>query len=145
MITENDIVYLFDVLWPKMKCSTEHKKNCLEILEQINNCFTKYSNHDQLIKELMKFDGIKITIASGLIWSVYREDRVPFDKITLGYALYKKILLLDNVSTNYIKYSRKIKDYCDGQPLIQGRQYLIKDFVIEANEECDKLLYHEPK
>lgn len=132
MITENDIDYLFDELWPLMYDVTKYKMNCLDNLVQINNCFKKYPNHDELLGILRGFYLIDITIASGLIWSVNRDNRVPFDKYTMGFALEKRILRLENVTSNYVNYSDKIKDYCNTQPLIEGRKYEIEDFVRDA-------------
>jgi len=135
-ITKKDIDYLFDDLWPLMPFAfgaDGHKQNCLDKLERLQTCFQKYQNdHDLLLKTLMKFEGIKVVIGTGLIWSVYRETRVPFDKYTMGYALEKNILRLENVSSNYVKYSEKIKEYCDNKSLSDGIEYSIEKFVRDA-------------
>ena len=115
---------LFEDLWPAMNYAEIHKHECLNNIETIQNRFHQFgSDHNKLLRSLKGIPGIGITIASGLIWSVFPENRVPFDKYTLTYALYEEIFRLPKISTNYTTYSDKIKDYCD------KRDYDIEEFV----------------
>ena len=132
---------LFDDLWPAMNYAQEHKKNCLDKILSIQTCFKKFgTNHNTLLNNLTTIDGIGLTIASGLIWAAFPENRVPFDKYTLTYALTVEtvfgqgIIKTHKISTNYVTYSDKIKAYCDG--FAMGEEpYEIEDFVREAMVE----------
>lgn len=147
-ILKSDILYLFEELWPLMPYTKEHKQNCLEQFKPIENYFSKYplnNNHDELLNGLNSLDGIGITIASGLIWSANRKNRVPFDKYTLTYSLYKKIIRTERISNKYIEVCEKIKNYCYGFE-IDGREYEIEDFVRDAMIELEDSEYlTEPK
>lgn len=141
MISKLNIENLFDQLWPGMLYVKEHKINCLNKLETINKMFTDYSyDHNVLISKLCLIDGIKTTIASGIIWSKFPYYRVPFDKYTLTYALNLKIINSNNVLKNYVTYSNKITEYCNGYT-IEERPYLIEDFVREALLELENSEY----
>ncbi|WP_299097882.1 hypothetical protein [uncultured Winogradskyella sp.] len=148
-ISKSDILYLFDELWPLMPYAQDHKRNCLEQLKPIENYFAKYSlkeNHDELLIGLDSLDGIGLTIASGLIWSAHRKDRVPFDKYTMTYALELKLLRTEKISNDYIEVSEIIKEYCDGMEFEDGSEYEIENFVRDAMIEMeDKDYLIEPK
>lgn len=136
-ILKSDISYLFDELWPLMPYAQEHKRICLKKFTSIKNYFAKYplpENHNELLNGLNSLDGIGITIATGIIWSVYRNIRVPFDKYTLTYALKEKIIRTDKISKNYISVSKSISNYCSTY-VINDRDYEIEDFVRDAMEE----------
>lgn len=135
-ITKTNIENLFDELWPAMLYAHDHKLNCLAQLNSIQNYFKKNPDHNVLLKNLCSLEGIGITIGTGLIWSVYPDIRVPFDKYTLTFALQKKIIRTDKVSENYVLYSQKIKKFCD-EYTIDERSYIIEDFVREAMVELD--------
>jgi hypothetical protein len=132
-ITESDIHYLFDELWPGMMFAQEHKNNCLYQFRSISNYFDKYpeSKHNQLLQGICSLEGIAITIGTGLIWSAHRSSRIPFDKYTLTYALKLGLIPTNNISENYVNYSEIITAFCDGYE-IDGRKYEIEDFVREA-------------
>lgn len=135
LITETHINKLFDHLWPGMNFALDHKLTCLKNIKAINNYFVKYQkDHDKLLNSLCSLDGIGLTIASGLIWSYYPNTRVPFDKYTLTYAIREKIIPSENISSNYVNYSEKIKDFCS-EYVIGNNKYTIEDFVREALEE----------
>ena len=148
-ITESDISYLFDDLWPVMPYSQNHKSNCLNQLKPIQNYFSKYplnENHIDLLNGLDSLDGIGLTIASGLIWSANRENRVPFDKYTTTYAIELKLIRTEKISTNYINYCNIIKNHCDSLEFEDGSEYQIEDFVRDAMIEMeDKEYLIEPK
>jgi hypothetical protein len=90
MITRNLIEMLFTELWPMMPYSSENKHKCLEQFYSIESYFKKSENDDELLINLCSLPRIGLTIASGLIWSIHQDLRVPLDKYTLGYALQKK-------------------------------------------------------
>lgn len=116
-ISKGDIYYLFEDLWPMMLYAHDHKRNCIAQFKAIENYFVKYpqnTDHNILLNSLRTLDGIGITIASGLIWSAHRIERVPFDKYTLTYSLEKRILQTDKISNDYIGACERVKEYCDG-------------------------------
>ncbi len=141
-VLKKNIIELFDVLWPAMPYVQVHRAFCIDNLATINNCFKKFPNHNNLLNSLRSIDNIGITIASGLIWSVYPENRVPFDKYTLAFAIEEGILASENVSEDYIRCCNKVKTFCDNveceDPL---ETYTITDFVREALEVSDELKY----
>ena len=130
-ITKTNIENLFDDLWPGMLYAYDHKLNCLSQLNSIQNYFKKSSDHNVLLKNLCSLDGIAVTIGTGLIWSVFPDTRVPFDKYTLTFALQRKLVRTDKISEKYVQHSQKIKIFCD-EFTIDKRRYTIKDFVREA-------------
>ena len=139
-ILKSDILYLFEELWPLMPYTEKHKINCLTRFKIIESYFAKYSckeNHNELLKGLNSLEGIGLTIASGLIWSVYRKDRVPFDKYTMTYALELKLLRTEIISDDYIGACDIIKKYCDGLKFENESAYEIEDFVREAMNEME--------
>lgn len=137
MITTSHIEQLFDDLWPLMPYASKHKLNCLNQIVAIQNYFNKSSsNHDTLLNNLCSLDGIGLTIASGLIWSVFPENRVPFDKYTLAYALKKEIIRTEKISKYYTQYSEKITAYCDTFST-SDEKYTIEDFVRDAMIEME--------
>lgn len=144
MITRNHIEMLFTELWPMMPFSSENKHKCMEQFYSIEAYFKKSENDDELLTNLCSLPGIGLTIASGLIWSIHQDSRVPFDKYTLGYALQKKILFSDAIKGKYIRASEKIKEYCLERSN-DNQAYEIEDFVREAMENLDPILAIEPK
>ena len=135
-ITKANIENLFDDLWPGMLYAHDHKLNCLSQLSSIQNYFKKNTDHNLLLKNLCSLDGIAVTIGTGLIWSVYPDTRVPFDKYTMTFALQKKLVRTDEISEKYVLHSQSIKIFCDDFT-IDKRRYTIKDFVREAWEELE--------
>lgn len=132
MITEKHLSKLFDVMWPTMLHVHEHKQNCINQLSTLNRFFARNSkDHNQLLYDLMHLDGIKVTIASGLIWSVYPSRRVPFDKWTTTHALEYGLIKTNNVSDDYVNISNRINKFCKGYT-INNRPFTITDFVRES-------------
>jgi endonuclease III-like uncharacterized protein len=140
-LTERNMVKLFDHLWPGMLYIQVHRATCVHNLKTINNCFSKFKHdHNLLINSLCSLDGIGLTIASGLIWTAFPRTRVPFDKYTLTYALDKRILRTELISTDYIRASEKIKAYC------KINHVSIEDFVRKSLIELEEHEYlMEPK
>ncbi|TGE13863.1 hypothetical protein [Hymenobacter elongatus] len=130
--------YLFDDLWPMMHGSESHKQNCVVRFSQIEKCFKKWDNNfDSLLNGLNGIEGIGLTIASGLIWSVYQDEAVPFDKYTMTYALKEGVLVTNSISNGrYTDACEKIIAYCkiftyteeDGTE----RAYEVQDFVVDS-------------
>lgn len=143
MIQPHNIQRLFDKLWPGMHASASHRDHCLKILPQLESCFKKWgTDWDNLLDCLAGLDGIGLTIASGLIWSVYPSTAVPFDKWTMSYALEERILTTPLISNgNYTRACRKITAHCEGLIWIKesGKEarYTIKRFVRHALQEAD--------
>ena len=131
IITKTNIEILFDELWPGMLYVSDHRLNCLTQFDSIQNYFKKNSDQNVLLGNLCSLEGIGLTIGTGLIWTVYPDTRVPFDKYTLTYALQKEIIRTDNISENYTLCSEKVKKYCD------KKQWTIKNFVREARIELE--------
>lgn len=141
-ITTTDVNYLFDELWPMMHGSPHHKQNCIAQFSAVSAYFKKHGkNFDELLNSLDSLDGIGLTVASGLIWSAYRHEAVPFDKYTMTYALYEGVLRTHRISAGkYSKCSKEVIAYCskfvfheeDGTE----RPYEVEDFVREAMDSC---------
>lgn len=144
MITKADIEMLFDDLWPMMYHSKIHKQNCLNSLVAIQHYFKISTDDNILLKNLRSLDGIGLTIASGLIWSVNQYSRVPFDKYTLTFALVNKIIPSEYISKDYINNCLKVTQFCE-QFEIDGRAYDVRDFVREAVLEMEFKQLIEPK
>ncbi|MFN9983853.1 MAG: hypothetical protein ACK53Y_28260, partial [bacterium] len=122
----------------EMLYSKIHKEHCLKNIDTIKRYFElSKDDHNKLIQNLCQIDGIKVTIASGLIWSAFPKERVPFDKYTLTYALDQKIIPSNKVKANYENYSKLIAKYCDDF-LIGKRKFTIEDFVREALIELEE-------
>lgn len=142
MIQPHNIHRLFNKLWPGMRVSTSHRDHCLKILPQLESYFKKWgSDLDSLLDCLASLDGIGLTIASGLIWSVYPGTAVPFDKWTMSYALGERILTTPQISKgNYTKACRKIIAHCNESLWTKesGKdvRYTIKRFVRNALQEA---------
>jgi hypothetical protein len=81
------IDYLFTTFWPVMEGVTLRYGDCLSqlvaILAIVND---PHLTHDDRLARLDRLSGIGPTIASGLLWSFFPEDCVPFDKHTMGYC-----------------------------------------------------------
>lgn len=132
MFTRNHIDQLFDELWPLMPYSSQHKLNCMEQYPPIEAAFRKYKNdHELLLKAMQALPNLGIPLASGLIWTMYPDTRVPFDQYTLGYALQLRILLTDKILGNYVASCDKIVEYCKSRSQ-DGAPFTIEDFVREA-------------
>lgn len=137
IIQRKDINYLFDNLWSGMLYVTDHKIDCLNMIDSIQSYFIKYSTkeHDKLLEGLCSLKGIGITIGTGLIWSAHRKSRVPFDKYTLTYALDLKLIRSERVTEQYLDYCGKIKKYCD------AKKCTIEAFVRDAWIELEESEY----
>ncbi|MBF9143743.1 hypothetical protein [Hymenobacter properus] len=141
MIELANIRTLFDELWPMMHGSQSHKQNCIRQFSQIKKSFEKWpDDFDKLLAGLDAVEGIGLAIASGLIWSVYQDEAVPFDKYTMTYALTEKILITNSISSGrYTSACEKVMEYCAGFNYTEEdgteRDYEIQDFVIESMEK----------
>jgi hypothetical protein len=131
-LTRQDIMWLFDEVWPRMEYAPIHRDKCLNRLEIINSVFERHSNMNDILRALDDMEDIGLVIASGLIFAADKETMVPFDKYTTGYALQLEIIPDNKISrgNNYTDYSRKVHSY------IQKRADLnsVLDFVREADD-----------
>jgi len=132
MVTQQDIVFLFDVVWPRMEGSAFHRDNCLAQIDDINRLFQAHQgNFDHLLNALDTLSDIGLVVSSGLIFCVNRNTMVPFDKYTMGWALQLRIILDNKISNgNYVDYSTRIVGYINGSNHLKS----ILDFVREAGE-----------
>jgi hypothetical protein len=130
IIPSEDIVWLFDYVWPTMEYSASHRDRCLAQLDSINRLFLENKdNPDDLLLALDALEGVGLVIGSGLIFSVYREDFVPFDKYTMSWALELHLVDDNRISGgNYAKYSGQIVKYIQNSTHLES----ILDFVREA-------------
>jgi hypothetical protein len=146
-ITTSQINYLFDWLWPMMPFAIENKQHCLRQIKQIQAYFEKSGDdHDALLSYLITLPNIGITTGTGLIWAVYPENRVPFDKYTLGFALREGILQSQKITGNYVKASEKILKHCEKKFESPSDDYIV-DFVRKAKSNIQQTpeLAIEPK
>ena len=131
MINRSHLDLLFDELWPEMPFFAENKANCIDKFEAIEKCFRKFKDIDDnaLLESLCALDGIGVTIASGLIWTVDQEARVPLDRFTYTYALFNEWIPGLKLKGNYVKFSEKICAAC------KAKNMSIEAFVREAREK----------
>jgi hypothetical protein len=81
------IDYLFRDFWPVMKGVTERYGDCLRQLPAIVATLNDEAlSQDGRLAQLDLLHGIGPTIASGLLWSFFPDECVPFDKHTMGYC-----------------------------------------------------------
>lgn len=130
MLTVQDIIFLFDDLWPEMEYSAVHRDECLAQIDQINAIFQRHQqDFNELLQALSTIPGIGLVIGSGLIFSANRDTMIPFDKYTTGWALELGIIPDNRISAeNYVNYSSGVQDH------IRNSEHLsdIVDFVREA-------------
>ena len=132
--TLEDILWLFDELWPLMEYSRSHRDKMIGMQNEIASCFQGWaSDANQLLKALDNLDGIGLVIASGLIFSANRNTMVPFDQYTTGWCLEKDILPDHYISReeNYANYCGRVLDYVQNSPHLNA----VLDFVREAARE----------
>jgi hypothetical protein len=145
MITRDDIIYLFENLWPMMYRSKQHMQNCLDQFEAIESCFKKWTwDWDSLMDDLVKIHGIGPTIASGLIWVTNRNNAVPFDKFTMTYTIKLGLIHSNKITGGgYMHACYEVEKFCQDFvidiPDGTSRPYEIEDFVIEARYETENL------
>jgi len=77
---------LFKELWPTMAGVGERCSDCLGQADAIRAIVNKPGSANDQLADLLKLRGIGPTIASGLLWSCFPDDYVPFDKHTMGYC-----------------------------------------------------------
>jgi len=133
-LTRQDILWLFDEVWPRMEYAPIHRDRCLDRLQVINSLFRRYSNANDLLRALDALDDVGLVIGSGLIFIANRETMVPFDKYTMGWALQLKIIPDNKISrdNNYTVYSNKVVGYAQKRTDLHS----VLDFVREANDKC---------
>ena len=134
MPTKSDIDCLFDVLWTQMEWHNTHKANVENLLEDINQVFDECGdNFDQLLDKLDAFDGIGPTLASGIIFACHQDRAVPFDDYTMGYALEKRILRSDKITSGHYRSAcDAILKYIEEDPSLGS----VEEFVRTAADHA---------
>ena len=129
--TQQDVIWLFDVVWPCMEYAAAYRDKCLAQLLQIQELFAQSNNFNTLLNHLDVLPDIGLVIGTGLIFCVNQDTMVPFDKYTTGWALELKVIPDNFISQgNYISYSRKVADYVASSKLRS-----ILEFVREAQKK----------
>ncbi len=139
-ITEN-IDFLFDDLWPQMHSRETARGSCYDNLVTIVEKFNKFqTDFNLLLASLTALDGLGLVISTGLIFAAYPNSAVPFDKYTMGFALFNKILSTSKISNNqYIVACYNVLNFIENHITINS----IHDFVLAAN--ClDRMLAKDP-
>jgi hypothetical protein len=91
---------LFKTLWPLMEGAGERFGDCLGHLDSIHAIVARRQTQDARLAQLIRLHGIKATIASGLLWSFFPSECVPFDRHTMGYCVMDWRVIPDPVITN---------------------------------------------
>ena len=143
MISEIKINYLLDVLWYSMEYKEDIRRGIMQQYHLIEKQFIKHRlDFDTLLHELLKYDKIGPTIATGLIWVSYPNSVIPFDKFTTSYCIQKGYLRTPNVTDNYKAKCKKIIKDLKARPI----PITVEEFVrearheIETNAKVDKIL-----
>ena len=101
-ITKDKIIKLFNDIWPKMTHAALHREHCIKHLDDLQQLFRRHGkDKDVLLRRLCGQDGIKVVIASGLLYAVWGDECVPFDKYTTSYALHLRIIKDNKITKNY--------------------------------------------
>ena len=127
------IEYLFKELWPKMRYVNKSYQVCKNHVNTITILINNSLNVNDLLESLSRLEGIGYVISSGLIYSMYENKYVPFDKYTLEYS-YRLNIIPDTIinSNTYEKYSNKVVKYIKNSKSLNS----IEDFVREAYVWC---------
>ncbi len=136
MVTEKKIVYLFDEVWQTMEYCHDRRADCLRQYSLIHKQFVKHKlNFNSFLHALLQYDGIGITIATGLIWVAYPGRAVPFDKYTTTWCLQKGYIKTPKVSSNY----KKICADVIAKLKAQRKTMTVEEFVREAWIEAEDM------
>lgn len=129
---QQDVEWLFNIVWPRMEGAAAHRDQCLTQLAHIRKLFAQSNNFNTLLNQLDALPDIGLVIGAGLIFCVNQDTMVPFDKYTTGWALELKVIPDNRISQgNYTLYSRKIADYIGSSKLRS-----ILEFVRAAQEKA---------
>ena len=117
-----------------MEYCHNHRENCLRLYPLIEKQFLKHKlDFDSLLHELIKYEDIGITIATGLIWAAYPGRAVPFDRYTTTWCLQKHYIITYKVSTNY----KKICAIVIKELKKRRKPITVEGFVREAWDKAD--------
>lgn len=116
--------------------------SCYDNLETIVEKFNKFqTDFNLLLTSLTALDGLGLVISTGLIFAAYPNSAVPFDKYTMGFTLFNKILFTPRISNNqYVVACDNVLKFIDNHTTINS----IHDFVLAANS-LDRMLAEDPK
>ena len=110
--------------------SSERYKECKSLVGNITILLNNINNKNNLLQCLSCLSGVGPTISSGLIYSMWRDKYVPFDKYTLEYAYRLNIIPDKNFETSYELYSNKVLEYINNSDSINS----VEDFIRKACE-----------
>lgn len=122
------IDYVFNELWPRMAYNRKHYENCKNYVGTITTLMNSVNNVNDLIQCLSSLNLIGSTIASGLIYSMWRDKYVPFDKYTIEHAYRLGIIPNKDISNYYEKYCDSVVKYVKNSKSLNT----IEDFVRES-------------
>jgi hypothetical protein len=133
--TKAAIDRLFKELWPIMAGVSERYGDCRTQAAVIQAIVNKGPDHDARIRALVQLSGVKATIASGLLWSFFPDECIPFDKHTMGYCLTNWPVLTNNKITNgtYVrKCATIVAQLQQHAPPLES----IEELVVHARDYC---------
>lgn len=122
---------LFKQLWPMMEGVGERYRDCLLQVDAIRSIVDTQPTHDARLAALILLPGIKATIGSGLLWSFFPAECVPFDKHTTGYCVMDWRIMADPKITNGT-YGAKCAAIVAGLPAHTPPLPAIEDLVLWA-------------
>jgi len=146
IISENQIKknidWLFDDLWPQMQGREVARSSCYNNVKTITEKFNKFQiDYDMLLSALTALDGLGLVISTGLMFAVYPNSAVPFDKYTMGFIILKKIIWSPEISNgNYSSTCKRVLKFINNHKTINS----IHDLVLAANS-LDPVLACAPK
>ncbi len=138
-IQRSAIIFLFDVVWPRMLYSSVFRDKCLARLPVINSLFEQYSSDaNKLLLTLDTLPDVGLVIGSGLIYSANRNSMVPFDKWTMGWALELRIIPDNKISAgkNYTRYCENIVSYIKQSDHLKSIFDFVREAEVKAQFEC---------
>ncbi len=131
--TRASIDRLFKGLWPQMTGIGERYADCVTHAGSIHSIVNERPDHDGRIRALIQIPGVKATIASGLLWSFFPKECVPFDKHTTAYCVMDWKIIPDPRITNGT-YARKCAAVVAGMRHHSPRLAAIEDLVIWSRQ-----------
>lgn len=133
--TTASIDRLFKGLWQQMAGFGERYLDCMNQASAIQSIVNEQQNHDDRLKTLVKLPGIKATIGSGLLWSFFPRECVPFDKFTIAYCVMDWKIIPDPRITNGT-YTKKCSAIVASLRRHSPPLASIEDLVLWARDNC---------
>jgi len=115
-----------------MEYCVQNRANCIRQYNLIEKQFIKHKlDFNTLLQELVKYEGIGVTIATGLIWTAYKSKVVPFDKYTTTWSLEKGYIKTNKISNDYKKICGTILKELKSR----RKKITVEEFVRESLEK----------